>query len=724
MKSSLEHACKFLLLIAIAIVGFQIQPTLFPDKVESNKGIPAPHTEPETKTEIVEETPNSKIRPHGMASKADLPELPEIEPEPKKPDTAHKPKKISPLDSAILTLVGKDALSTTEIKKDAELIERACYYGEWDKYRAMLARSLTEAFKKSESRLGRSGNNNRYDNLWREPRYYTALLRWKMLNTFPDKVTQQTKTLPGSTAMMKWILANDSALEEIALTIHQNDNKDEVFKFLSKVWTNKKFTYKEEEFNQGDQNDIEKIVPKYFNLALACAVVFDKKVAYKNPTSESSFVDPMFRYHWYRKKSEGGLLEGDIHKASAKDLTFVVCSPVSTEELEWALRKYRSARRKNIGKAFSDVEYLMERAVNGLNPYEEYTLPEILDKGGICGDQTYFCVNVARAAGIPAFGLSGITNSGGHAWASVKIDDDEWSTQIGRIGGVSKGKGNDPQTGEHITEQEVWHWSEPKVASRTNTIKIFRHLWLADFFTESYDTLQNNEAVKIAHNIGQEFPITWNRAYQVMLTQEELIASPALPDTLKVWKDFVKALKHEFRKNPRMASLAATIEDKHIFPHSDIADVRRELARLRRRNTRNASEQADLMTSSLRREAELILQTSEDDHEQALEEIHNLYTRALRDYGGSISGFKEMISYYFSLMKDDETRAKPAVRTIELAFNRVVDTGSDDWFRKKTEVGIHRQIAKMYREVGEEKRATNMEKRLDRDMKNAKRKAL
>jgi len=723
MKQPPLILCKTLCLIAVGLVGYEIHPALFPDKVALNNDheeVSEVISESIVSKSGAEKAPSSRIKSHGMAAKSKLPDIVEIAPQPQEQEP--QPKEISPLETATLILVGNEAGSTTEVKKDAELIERACYYGEWAQYRAMLSRSLTEAFKQSKSRLGRS--NTRYENLWREPRYYTALLRWKALSQFPDEVTNQTKSLSGSSGMMTWVLSNDNALEEIALTLHENDNKDKVFKFLSTVWRNQKFIYEEEEFNQGDTNEREKIIPKYFNLALACAVVFDNNIAYKNPSSGASHVDGMLRYHWYRKKNEGGLLEGDIHKASTKDLTFVVCSPISTEELEWALRKYRSARRKGIGQAFSDVEYLMERAVEGLNPYAEYTLPEILKEGGICGDQTYFCVNVARAAGIPAFGLSGLTNSGGHAWASVKIDDDEWSTQIGRIGGVSKGKGGNPQTGESITEQEVWLWSEPKVASRTNTIKVFRHLWMADFLTESYDTLESDEAINIAHNIGQEFPITWDRAYKVMLTQGELISAPALPDTLAIWKDFVKDLKHEFRKNPRMASLAAVIEDKHIFPYSDIADVRRELARLRRRNTKNAAEQADLMTTSLRREAELILQTSEDDNEQALEEIHQLYSRALRDYGGSLSGFKEMIQHYFSIMKKDKERGKASVQSIERAFNRVVDTGSDDWFRKKEEIAIHRQISKMYREVGEEKRAANMEKRLDRDKKNADRKAL
>ncbi len=725
MNLPYPNVCKLLLLIAIGIIGHQVEPLLLTDKVEQQevvKTVPKSKPEPEIKPEPIAEIPapdlSKKIKPQEIATKIKIPEPPKIEPV--KPEV--KPEKVSPLETAILTLVGNEADSSNELKKDAEYLEYASYNGEWANYRAMLNRSLTEAYSQTESKL--SKNNARYEYLWREPRFYSALLRWKMLGLFPTKVTDQTKSRSGAAEMMKWLLTHDQALEEVILTLHKKDKPDLVFEFLSKVWTNKPFVYQEKPLNKGDANDLEKIIPKYFNLALACAVVFDEQIDYKNPNTDGSNIDGMLRYHWYRSKNEGGLLEGDIHNASAKDLTFVVCSPVSTEELEWALSEYRSKRRKSMGQPFSDIKYLMERAVEGLDPYEEYTLPEILKEGGICGDQTYFCVNTARAAGIPAFGLSGLTDSGGHAWACVKLDKDEWSTETGRIAGVSEGKGDDLQTGESISEQAVWHWSEPKVASRTNTIEVFRHLWLADYFTESYHTQEVSPAINVAHSTGQMFPLTWQYAYQQMLSQGELIATPELPATLTIWKDFVKNLKHEFRKNPRIGSLAAVIEDKHIFPHSDIDDVRRDLARLRRRDSKNAAEQADLMTSSLKREAELILKSTSYDPDKALEEIHQLYTRSFRDYGNSLTGFRDIMFHYFSLMKDDKERAEDSVQAIERAFDRMIDKGSEDWFRKQEEISIYREIAKMYHEIGETKRAASIEKRLARDEKNSGRKAL
>ena len=204
---------------------------------------------------------------------------------------------------------------------------------------------------------------------------------------------------------------------------------------------------------------------KYHSLALACAVVFDKTMTIDHPTEavESGTqvrVDPLERYLWYMQKNEKGKLAAPVHHANARDLVWVVCAPVSTSELDWAISKL-SGHRKNWGRNYGEIEYLMERAVNGENPYKEYTFAEILKHGGICGDQTYYCVNTARAQGIPAMGLSGETDAGGHAWAGLKIDDREWTTTTGRIGGVSKGEAYNPQTNESITEQEILTLERP-----------------------------------------------------------------------------------------------------------------------------------------------------------------------------------------------------------------------------------------------------------------------
>lgn len=708
------------------MLGYEIYPMLLPKSpevkrppqqgevaIQEEEAIPKPIA-PEPTIELI---PKPKV----IAKEEPKPITP-LEPEPEGPSVAK-----SPLESANLILVGRSATSSGELQNDKDLMFHASYNGEWEEYRSLLSRSLNGEF----SNIRQDHSDRRYDKMWSENKYYTACLRWKLLGEFPYEILNSTKKNQDSANLLTWILNNDEAMEEILLTLNENDDKQKVFAFLSKIWSNKPLVStaidKDSEEPESSE-ELFKLKEKYFNLALACAVVFDNDISYTNTQNLSassaqkeSLVDGFMRYSWYIKKNEGGLLEGDIHRASARDLTFVVCSPVSNKELEWALKKYRSSSRKSFGKAYSDVEYLMERAVEGLNPYEEYTLQEILKHGGICGDQSYFCVNVARAAGIPAFTLTGVTDSGAHAWAAVKIKDDEWATTIGRIGGVSKGQGHDPHTGETITEQDVWMWSSKKVQSRTNVVKVFKHLWLADYFTSIANNDEYSAATTIANNIGKEFPITWRKVYQMMLLDETLTATPELSETVKRWQNFVKDLVREFKENPRMGSIAIEIEDKHIFPYADLKDLRRDLARERRRKTRDASEQSDLVASSIKRETELLLSKEQDD---ALVEIHQLYSRALRDYGGSITGFDDMSQYYFSIMKQDQEMAEKAVRTIELAFGRMIESGTDDWFRLNTEVGIQRKIANMYREVNNDKKADILDKKLDRMLKNAKRKAL
>lgn len=603
-----------------------------------------------------------------------------------------------------LVLVGTQATSTKELAKDKEYIELAIKTGKWNDYRGMLLQSMADEFKKI--RLG--SNTTEFDPVWKEERFYKAMLRWQVLGIFSPSSMEFAGDVPELQEMIKWILETDSVMEEIVMTVSEKDDKHAVFMMLSDIWRS--------------HSSKPELANKYFNLALACAVVYDEKIRYKNQTSGGDeYIDPFSRYQWYVDKNESGLLEVSIDRSSARDLTFVVCAPVSEDELNWALREFRSKRRKSWGDTYGEVEYLMERAVNGLNPYKEYTLQEILKEGGICGDQTYFCVNTARAAGIPALGLAGITDLGGHAWAAVKIQDDEWSTTIGRIGGVSKGKGGDPQTGDSITEQEIWLWSSREYQSRKKQVEVNRLVWLSEIFDNINQLDLQKRAIYAAHREGKCFPAIWRLVYSVMAKDPQYTSKPEDPETIKLWWDFCNDVKREFKENPRMADLTITVEDAHIYPYADLGDVRRQLARDRRRGNRDAEEQTDLVTTSLKREAELLVKR---DGENALKEIGQLYDSALRDYGGSVSGFREMAEDYFALVKGDEAMAKKAVMDIELSFKRVVETGSKDWFRANAEVDLHKVICRMYREIGEVKRAENMEKRLERQIERAKRGAL
>ncbi len=604
---------------------------------------------------------------------------------------------------AVLILTDLDSKRETAIQRDKDLFNQAIETKAWAGYRKLLERSITAGFAKQSKGQGL----NRFDAVWKEPTLYQAFLRWQVLGKFSESAISAHVTDSYSGEFFTWLCSKPAVMEEFLLTIKPEDDASKVLQFLINAWPN-----------------MDGKMEKYFSLALACAVVFDEDQKIHHPVGGEyggkAVVEPSGRMMWYMENNEKGRLVAPVHRTSARDLVWVVCAPVSTSELDWSLKKMQLSR-KQWGSAYGMIEYLMERAVEGLNPYKEYTFAEILKEGGICGDQSYFCANTARAQGIPAVNLSGETDSGGHAWVGLKIDADEWTTGVGRIGGVSKGETTNPQTGMRITEQEVQSWNDRAHHSSLTTLAVARHLWLASYLEETDRNEDHVVAVKLANQIGPSFSETWAALYGLLRKQMTLTGEPPKPSNLEDWKQFAQAMRREFKDNPRMAQLAANAEVEYIFPYGEEGDASRTLLRERRRIERDSGEQKDLIAESLKREAEII---SKRGDASAKQDIGRLYDSALRKYGGSITGFKMMAEDYFGYFKDDPELSRKAARDIELAFKRVVETGTKDFFRAETEAAICKMICRYYRTAGDEERAALLEKRYETLLERAKRGAL
>jgi hypothetical protein len=602
-----------------------------------------------------------------------------------------------------LVLVGLAATQDAAVGRDHDLLERAITTGAWQGYLDLLAGSVESGMVQ----IKEGGGLNRFDPLWNESLLYRTFLRWKTLESFSAANLREHVTGSYPADFLRWLLGRDEAMEEFLLTIRPDDDSRAVLGFLIEAWA-----ANPDHFG------------KYFPLALACAVVFDRPVSISHPIDINESADikvqPLERYLWYVEKDGKGKLAAPVSRSNARDLVWVVCAPVSTSELEWAIRRM-SGSRKNWGSNYGRIEYLMERAVNGLNPYAEYSFAEILKHGGTCGDQSYFCVNTARAQGIPAMILVGETDLGGHAWAGLKIDSREWTTGIGRIGGVSKGQTHHPQTGKSITEQEILQWNDRQQQSPATTLTVWRHLWLADLCSARGLDEKTADVIRLANRLGPSFTESWQALYSLLEREMQLVGDPAIPSNFDQWKAFASDMRREFKNNPRMAGLAAKAEMEYLFPYGEAGDAKRSLLRERRRIVRTSSEQADLVAESLKREADLIHKQGGADVKR---DISRLYDRALRDYGGSITGFKMMAEDYFNFMKDDPVSARKAARDVELAFKRVVETGSKDWFRANTESSIYRMICGYYRSAGDKERADMLEKRYEILLRRSKRSAL
>lgn len=604
---------------------------------------------------------------------------------------------------AALVLTDLDSRRDAAVQRDKDLFKRALDSKAWTSYLGLLARSIDAGMAK----LAKGQGVNRFDAVWKEPALYQAFLRWQVIGRFSESGISEVVTDSYSGEFLNWLCYNPAAMEEFLLTIKPEDGGGKVLKFLTDAWPN-----------------VDGMMDKYFPLALACAVVFDEEVSIPHPVGGESggkaVVEPMNRLMWFIGKNEKGLLAAPVHHSSARDLIWVVCAPVSTSELEWSLDKMHLSQ-SHWGNAYGMIEYLMERAVKGLDPYKEYTFSEILKEGGICGDQSYFCANTARAQGIPAMTFTGETDLGGHAWVGLKINSDDWTTGVGRIGGVSKGQTGNPQTGKTITEQDVQQWDDRAHKSSASILSVARHLWLGGYFAAAGKSEDHAAAVRLANQIGPSFTETWAALYALLREQMKLAGEPPKPSNLEDWKAFAKSMRQEFKDNPRMAQLAAAAELEYIFPYGDEGDATRSLMRERRRIERDSGEQKDLIAESLKREAELI---SKRGDATAKQDISRLYDSALRKYGGSITGFKMMAEDYFGYFKNDPELARKAARDIELAFKRVVETGTKDWFRANTESSIYKMICGYYRTAGDEERAVMLEKRYEVLLERAKRSAL
>jgi len=600
-----------------------------------------------------------------------------------------------------LLLTGPDCQRQGAVDRDRDLLVRVISQKSWQAYQGLLETSINASLKEIAS----GDSARRFDALWRAPILHRAFLRWTLIARIsPAAIADQVPD--GARAeFLVWLLGRADVMEQLLVTMEPQDDGAKVLGFLIDAWS----------------ADTEKF-EKYRALAIACAVVFDRPMNIPNPLGgygSAGQVDPLQRYRWYIEKNEKGKLAAPVDRSEARDLVWVVCAPVANSELEWAVDKMKLSRR-NWGGAYGMVQYLMERAVDGLNPYKEYSFAEILKEGGVCADQSYFCVNSARAMGIPGMILGGETDLGGHAWAGLKLDPDEWSTTTGRIGGVSKGQPEHPQTGGSITEQEILHWNQRHQRSPAAIAGVWRHHWLADFFAHSNGEAESAQLIHLVNQIGASFPESWRALYGLLEAQTTLAGEPPKPVNLGEWQDFAKGMRREFKDNPRMAQLAADAEMEYIFPYTDAGAAERSLIVERRRIERMSPEQKDLIAESLMRQTDLIEQRGEAN---ALTEVSQLYDRAMRDYGGSITGFKMMSSDYFARMQKHTELARKAACDIELAFKRVVETGTKDWFRAETESAIYRSICGYYRTAGDEDRAALLEKRIDTLMKRAKRSA-
>lgn len=695
-KSGGGWAFFWILMLAAAGGGFYVyQKQQSPSVVETPVSAPPPPVVITPKAE-----PEPKAPPAVVAVPKEAPSAPAPKPEPPKmapvaPPPPPKPSvdesKMAALFEGVIPLDPRGGMLPDSMAKAKGALEAALTQGKWTEWAGLLDRSLLASLKLvGTSSVTPQGLIAAEKNA----ALVLALDQAAFLRTLnPEAGAALTKGVDAH-AFYTWLLSTPAALESWLLTVRlPHDNA----KAALEQWA---ALVKADPAAQG----------KYANLALACALVFEEPMRLNQDYKDLKITAPE-RYAYYTRHAEAGKLALNPTKLTARDLVWVVSAPVPESEMEWALKKM-SLRQKSWGNAYNMVEYDMERAVKDTNKYDAYTFSEILKKGGICGDRSYFAAYTARAAGIPAAYLSGDGARGGHAWISWLSSENQWEF-AGRYAGYPLGETSNPQTGERESEQAFIRRSD-RSASDESLLRGLRPVWLA----KSAEAAGSVDIAALLYDgavaLGDKVPAVW----QAKLAFWSAHRGEA---TLEQWRAFLDALKRQMKDDPLILAEARVAEEKFVFPRQDsklaLKELKKDARRLESADGDTAVDQADQIAKVLKQQAEVLVAKG------TLEPVRSLYDKSYRDHGRNPAVFKVLAADCWQFVKGDPELSKKACRDMESAFRRYIDAGGD-YFDVTSQMSALEIISNCYREIGEGKKAESLAKDVAKANEKASRQAL
>jgi len=198
---------------------------------------------------------------------------------------------------------------------------------------------------------------------------------------------------------------------------------------------------------------------EYASLVSAFCVVHDRRIGMRVNENKVVAEDPMGLLRYF-VRNESELLYG-TRGVPAELLVFVVDCAAPVSEMEWALERYAGDRR--VGKRFFDIEYDYRHAYAGTDKrvtLEGFTLQNIAEYGGVCADQAYFAMTVAKSIGVPAVYTTARSAEVGHAWVGYlewRGNNAVWNFDEGRYRDYQglRGEVREPQTGGSVADSTV-----------------------------------------------------------------------------------------------------------------------------------------------------------------------------------------------------------------------------------------------------------------------------
>lgn len=578
------------------------------------------------------------------------------------------------------------------VERRERLLRHTVAEGKWKEYLDLLRRSMAIELKKTPT----FDQPQAYDRYFANPAFYTALVQHAAITAWPDDARNMVQDYENDREFFLWLLTDTGALEDWQLAVRPEDQINNALKNWAVM-----------------QHEAPEARGLYRALALACALVFDREFK-PEWNGETLSLSAALRFNEFKVWDERGQLATNLKQMDARDLTWVVNAPVPESEIEWARKNVRLDQR-DWGRAYGMVPYDMDKAVTGKQkkPYDTYTFEEILKKGGICGDRTYFGVNTARSLGIPAAEISGDGPMGGHAWMRWKADKYTWK-EDGRISGYGAGRARDPQTGKTISELEFARRSDRRANSENLNTRAYRFVWLAQLHDLLGDAKQADAAIEFALAVNRNNSELW----EAKLARWSRTRRDA---PVEEWRHFIDSWKHEFSTDAELIAVARKAEEQFIFPRQDAKSVSREM----RADARKLENRREGPPATAEEVAELYQrQAQELAKEKSFTAIKSLYHRAFRESGEDPAAFKRMARDFFGFVRGNNTAMVDAAREIESAFERHVESRDLNWFVTGSQNSALQVVADCWKEAGQPERAERMVKEMERRTKRSKRESL
>lgn len=511
-----------------------------------------------------------------------------------------------------------------------------------------------------------------------------AFLRSVSTNTL-DYLSTDTELRP----FLQWLMMHRPSLEDYRESVKRDDDVEKVLQHWARLWG-------------ADPVGRE----KYRNLALACALVFDKPIMLRpqpgilSENNPPTPLDARERYLDFRNAAERGLLRTRLDEMAPWELIWVVNAAVPASELAWAREHMRLAQSR-WGDAYGMVPWNRNRLLGSDSVYKEYTLAEIRKEGGICGDRAYFASMTAKANGIPAMPLIGEGRRGGHAWIGFEAVPGRWDFTAGRFpeDRYATGYTHDPQTQEVIKEQSLCLLTDPQHRSPA-----YRHasrlIWLAEILAAQKQPALAADALELAANTCSRHLPAWTALFDQL---KQNAVPRAKCDRLLL------VMRGAFRNYPDVLTLADQWETASAPAGTETA---RTLRRQYRKLESRADDRTDLLMESIaQRAAALEKQGNLDDAER-------VYRDAITTQGRELVAFRGIASGYLKFA-GRHNRHHEALRHTCSKFEELQREPHGDYFAMNAWTDVARLLADQLDKDNQSAKAKRLRRAADRLAKSA-----